>query len=43
MEHHDYVPNGILNQIIMHDELQKVLGKVKNNKAMRIVEIPNEN
>ncbi len=41
MERH-FVPNGELNQIITHDELQKFLGKAKTNKAMGIDKILDE-
>ncbi len=42
----DYNPWNIMILVIylitMHDELQKVLGKAKTNKAIRIDRIPNE-
>ncbi len=37
MEHYD-----LDDRIIMHNELQKALGKAKTNKAIRIDKIPNE-
>ncbi len=30
------------DRIIMHNELQKALGKAKTNKAIRIDKLPNE-
>ncbi len=42
MEHHDFVPNDELNQIITHSEIQIALNKAKSNKAMGIDKIPNE-
>ncbi len=37
MEHYDFG-----DRIIMHNGLQKALGKAKTNKAIRIDKIPNE-
>ncbi len=42
MERHDFVPNGELNQIVIHNKLQKTLDKVKTSKAMGTDKIPSE-